>query len=347
MGDNNFQHYNVIYYYLYIFLTYLYLIMYRYCILYIILTIFHFTSCDVLNPGDDEIEGFLIDRTLGDTTIYLSVNNERIPIVLSIPDCGKPPYAAVVILHGSGGMWDDNIVGSDLSTQLQSWRDLFKQECVISAYVDSYTPRGTTERVGEYRDPPKSFEISAQFVRPNDAYAALDFLWKIMDKNTGTLLVEKSKVGLLGFSHGATAVENTIFDFELLPADWKWSQKIDNVVYNVPEPYSRSDVLKFAAAVSYYPGSFHNGYYGDMCNAEQSYYVNYCPLLLNLAALDPLTENSLCFFNSATTHGGHVEYTLYEGAEHSFDEKTDAENGIAREAARLATIEWFRKYLEF
>ena len=281
-----------------------------------------------------------------DTLFYMTSANLSIPVIIHIPSCGTGPFPAVVVMHGSGGLWSNDVPGTAMASQFIWWQESFDSECVVSVFIDSYSPRGAVENEGEYKVPPKTFEISAQFERPKDAYAILELLLKIVNEN-GDDLINKSKVGLLGFSHGGTATESTIFDPKLLPDGWEWSQSFDGVSYDVPSPVERPEGIGFAAAVVYYPGSYHNGYYGKLCEETGSYYVNSCPLQMHLAELDPLTENSLCFANSTLQNGGEVDYYVYEGANHSFDNKTSGVDGVASNQARERTMAWFRDYLGF
>jgi len=321
--------------------------MNKYTLSLLFLTLIACGGCN-LNPSPNSYgQDIYFPTNTTDTLVYVKSEKILIPVVVSIPECVSQPSPAVIVMHGSGGMWKDNIAGGELSTQMAAWKELFDSECIISVFIDSYSPRGVVENSGPYKDPPKTFEISPQFVRPKDAYDVLQYLWTIKNEGGENFLVRKSKVGLMGFSHGATAVESAMFDPALVPPDWEWTQKINGTTYDVFPPYLPQSPLAFAAAVAYYPGSFHDGYFGNICDNSESVYQNYSPLLMHLGGADPLTSNSICFFASANLNGGHVEYIFYEKAEHSFDEKEDDINASASLAAKNATLQWFKKYLEF
>lgn len=297
------------------------------------------------NPVEDS-ESLVWVKGKTDTTVLLSIENLEIPAVIHIPDCGLSDYAAIVIMHGSSGMWKNVEPNSELSSQFKGWQDLLNQNCLASIIIDSYSPRGTLQNTGDYKVPPKTFDISAQFERPKDAYAALEYLSKIIDENHHKL-IRIDEIGVLGFSHGGSSVECTIFDPLLVPTNYEWQQIYDGIKYSVPAPPAKPDELSFAAAVVYYPGSYNNGYFGSLCQEGKGFYLNSCPLLMHLAENDPLTENSYCFIQTATNNGGNIEYYLYEGADHSFDNKTDGINGQSKEQARTRTLQWFKKYLTF
>jgi dienelactone hydrolase len=322
--------------------------MKKYTLPFVILCLIYLFSCDPKDKPSVEVEECNIIFPAGtlDTLFYVSSGNLSIPVIMHIPSCGTRPLPAVIVMHGSGGLWSNDIPGTEMASQFIWWKEAFASECVVSVFIDSYSPRGAVENEGDYKVPPKTFEISAQFERPKDAYSALEFLSKIVNEN-GAQLVDKSKIGILGFSHGGTATESSIFDPRLIPYNWEWTQTFDGATYDVPAPFQKPEELSFAAAVVYYPGSYHNGYYGTLCDETGGYYLNSCPLQMHLAELDPLTENSLCFATSTTQNGGEVEYYIYEGANHSFDNKASGPDEVASNQSRARTMAWFREYLGF
>jgi len=283
---------------------------------------------------------------ISDSTFTIPVGDRLIPVVFHVPECGNNDYPAIVFMHGSYGMWHLQQANTILIEQYKSWQSLLDENCIASIFVDSYTPRGTAENEGEYKYPPKTFDISAQFVRTRDAFAALQFLNALEGENNHKL-IRSNEIGLLGFSHGGTAVECAAFDAKLVPEQYSWHQTFDGVNYMVPAPSIAKSGQKFVGAVAYYPGSFHNGYFGDLCTAGRGFYVNNCPLLLHLPSNDPLTENSYCFIQTSQANGGAVEYYVYEGANHNFDNQINGIDSAASQLARIRTIEWFRKYLKF
>lgn len=297
-------------------------------------------------PGNHEVA---ISSSTSDTIVHVMVGNDRIPIYLSIPkDCGEESYPAVVVMHGSDGMWTnhDPSKGS-MSGQFNEWRELFDAHCIVGAFVDSYTGRGVSTRTGKWTTAPDNFKISSQFVRPRDANAALAMLQELKYSD-GTPIVRPSDIGLLGFSDGATAVASTLYDTGATPDDWEWTQTFNGKAYDgssgvlAPEPRPN---IGFATGVFYYGGSGGYDYWGSaICgpNAmEGNIYRVYAPILYQIPETDDLTENTLCMFNILEQKGDPVELNFYEGAVHGFDFDHNVQSALARDR----TMDWFKEKL--
>lgn len=284
-----------------------------------------------------------------DTIVYAVVGNDKIPIYLSIPKgCGENSYPAIVVMHGSDGMWANHDPDKGtMSGQFNEWRDLFDEHCIIGAFVDSYSGRGVSTRTGKWTTAPDNFKISSQFIRSRDANAALALLQNLKYTD-GDAIVRPSDIGILGFSDGATAVASTLYDTDKTPNDWEWTQNFNGKEYDessgvlAPEP--RPDV-GFAAGVFYYGGSGGYDYWGSaICgpNAlEGNIYRIYAPMLYQIPEVDELTENTLCMFNVLKQKGDPVELNLYEGAGHGFDFDDNGQSALARER----TMAWFKEKL--
>lgn len=284
-----------------------------------------------------------------DTIVYAVVDNHQIPIYLSIPEgCDNDNYPAVVVMHGSDGMWvNHDIASGKMSGQNNQWRELFNANCIVGAYVDSYSGRGVSTRTGKWATAPDNFKISSQFVRPKDAYAALEVLKKLKFSD-GTNVVRAKDVGLLGFSDGASAVASTLYDTDNTPAGWEWTQTFDGKEYGTssgvlaPQPKSENG---FAGGVFYYGGSSGYNYWGaSPCgdNAlEGNIFIPYAPMLYQIPSEGYLTENSLCLVDLLQQKGLPVELKLYEGVGHGFDFGDNNQSAIARTNA----LQWFYKVL--
>lgn len=297
--------------------------------------------------GIDEI---VIAKNTKDTIVHVVLDHVKVPVYLSIPqECGNSPsLPAVVVLHGSDGMWTnhDPSMGT-MSGQFNEWRELFDEQCIIGAFVDSYSGRGVSTRTGKWTTAPDNFKISSQFVRPRDANAALKLLQKLKN-SAGKNLVRPSDIGILGFSDGATAVASTLYDTDTTPNDWEWTQTFNGKEYDessgvlAPEPKPN---IGFATGVFYYGGSGGYDYWGSaICgpNAmEGNIYKVYAPMLYHVAETDELTENTLCMFNVLKQKGDSVELNLYEGAGHGFDFDDSGQSVLARER----TMSWFKEKL--
>lgn len=311
-----------------------------------------YSSCskdkDNLPTGTEDGE-IILSPTTKDIIVYALVDNIQIPIYLSIPqNCNNTDYPAIVLLHGSNGMWKDYDVKSGImSRQNNEWREIFDANCIVGAYVDSYSARGVTARTGDLRIPPDNFKISAQFVRPKDANAALELLRKLKF-NTGNSVVRAQDIGLLGFSDGATALAGTLYNSNSTPTDWEWTQKSDGLEYNsldgVLTPQALPSNGGFSGGVFYYGGTVGYGYWGDNpCSDDaitDNIYEPYTPILFQIPLNDDLTENTLCTVELLQSKGHSIELNLYN-ANHSFDHTDDVQGPLAR----TSTINWFKNIL--
>lgn len=300
-------------------------------------------------PFGSKVGEVNISASTKDTIVDVLVDNARVPIYLSIPEgCPNVSFPAVVVLHGSGGMWkNDDPQSKTLSSQFSEWRDILAQNCIVGAFVDSYSGRGVSSRTGKWTKAPNNFRISAQFVRPKDANAALELLQKLKYADE-TSVIRPTDIGILGFSDGATALAATLYDTDKTPNDWKWTQSFDGKDYTtssgvmppVPKPSEG-----FAGGVFYYGGSSGYGYWGtNPCNEdamEENIYFPYAPILYQIPEEGYLTENTLCMYSILESKGASVQLHLYKNVGHSFD--TDNVNQSYE--ARENTISWFKDLL--
>lgn len=291
----------------------------------------------------------LIYTATTDTILYVTVKGDNVPVYLSFPpNCEKNNLPAVVLLHGSGGMWkDDNREAGIMSSQNRDWKTIFDANCMIGAYIDSYTPRGCVEREGDWKVAPLAFSISAQFVRPYDAYAGLELLRNLVN-TSGQPIVRPNDVGILGFSDGATALTATLYDTDVTPTDWEWTQEFDKEyteANGVGLPAERPESGGFSCGVFYYGGSVGHSYWGgNPCSNSDFMYINYAPILYQVPELGYLTENTLCAIEEISTRGGNVTKYVYESAEHGFD-GNDLDQKPQSDLARTHTIDWFKDHL--
>jgi dienelactone hydrolase len=109
---------------------------------------------------------------------------------------GRPPHAAIVMVHGCGGAYSRN---GKLNPRHQMWGEYLAAQGYIALMVDSFTSRGVKELCTQ--------KLSDRTLRPaeraGDAYAALAYLRSRED-------VDAKDVSLLGWSHGGSTVLNTM-----------------------------------------------------------------------------------------------------------------------------------------
>ncbi|WP_318312120.1 dienelactone hydrolase family protein [Flagellimonas crocea] len=308
-------------------------------------------SCSKDEDGSfgNGLEEIKLSLNTKDTIIHVTVDNYKIPIYLSLPsNCDNQTYPAVVVMHGSGGMWsDDDPDTKKMSSQSRDWQEIFENNCIVAAFVDSYSGRGVKERTGKWTSAPDNFRISSQFVRPKDANIALEVL-KGLKFSDGKSVVRPQDIGILGFSDGASALAATLYDTSNTPADWEWTQSFDGKDYDFssgvlpPQPKPKNG---FAGGVFYYGGSSGYGYWGTgPCNedaSKENIYQPYAPILYQLPSKGYLTENNLCMVDLLKEKGIPVELNIYDGVGHGFDTDDNSQSSLAR----TKTIIWFKTLL--
>ncbi|MCE7992950.1 MAG: hypothetical protein HEP71_13260 [Roseivirga sp.] len=312
---------------------------------------------DPVEPPIDLTGKIVIPPGTRDTVLFFNaVDNVMLPVYISIPSGLDAPVPATVVMHGSGGNWKDSDTDNDgiddtieewtLSSQNRQWEALLEAENIISAFPGSYYRRGTVENRGDWKKPPLQFAISASFIRNYDAYGTLEVLRKLVSED-GTPLVSSDKVGLLGFSHGASAVQSTLFDTNAVPNGWEWSQSYSGTSYTteIKSPAPLPQEGGFAVGVMYYPGSFHNSYYGNPCSGT-SIFRTYTDFIIHLPSDDSLTPNSECMLETvARNAGGLATIHRYEGADHGFDGEDSGIDGQSSTLARQRTIDFLKQKL--
>ncbi len=310
---------------------------------------FIFIACS--DDAKDELNSSSVERFITtntrDTIIGIPVDNYEIPVYLSIPEgCKGQTMPAVVVMHGSDGMWTNNDPSSGImSGQFRQWQGILSENCIVSAFVDSYSSRGVLTRTGKWRELPDNFRISAQFERPKDANAALLLLQNLIYED-GTPVVEAKDIGLLGFSDGGSAVAGTMLDVDRVPEGFEWTQSQDGKDYDSSDgilPPQPKTEIGFSGAVSYYPGSVGYNYYGKHpCGSEAmdgNVFFPYAPMLYQIPSDDALTENTLCLVDLLKAKKAPIEIEFYEGVTHGFDFDGLPES----ETARKKTIDWFNE----
>lgn len=311
--------------------------------------------------SDDNGGGLQIDLTgkivipaaTQDTVLFIAgVDNVSLPVFISIPSTSTN-LPGTVVMHGSGGNWqdsdtnnddiDDTIVEWELSNQNEDWKDILDNENIVSAFPGSYYRRGTVENAGDWKNPPLQFQISASFVRNYDAYSTLELLRKLV-RTDGSPVVAPENVAILGFSHGGTSVQSTLFDTSVVPANWEWSQSYSGTVYTneMRDPAPLPAAGGFVAGIMYYPGSFHNSYYGNPCTGT-SIFETYADFVIHLASEDGLTSNSNCMIETVTNNGGGTATVYnYVDTDHGFDGKTTGVDGQSSTLARQRSLDYLK-----
>lgn len=185
---------------------------------------------------------------------------------------------AIVLMHGCGG---PVTASGRVRARERSWMERFAQAGYASLLVDSFNPRGVRSTCGQ-----PTPGLSSIDDRPFDAYAGLRWLTARAD-------VDRARVALIGWSHGAETVLST-------------------VSRNMVERLGAGSG-GFVTAVAFYPG----------CRRLQSStYRATTPLLLHLGETDNWTPVRFCeaLVRGAVNAGDDVRSFVYPGAHHGFDQ---------------------------
>lgn len=227
---------------------------------------------------------------------------------------GTPgPHPAVVMLHGRSGPYSSLAKGiytaETLSKRHKMWGEFWASRGYLALHVDSFSPRGYPGGFPGHSYSQRPPEVSEQYVRPLDAYGALDYLRARSDVLAG-------RIGVQGWSNGGMTVLAALAPHPP----------------GLPDP---TPVNGFRAALAFYPG----------CRAQekQDGYKPYVPLLMFVAAEDEEVSSAAClrFAAQVEAGGGSIEAVSYEGAQHAFDDPGRTRQ--SREANRFATADSMRR----
>ena len=170
------------------------------CVMALILSVLPAT---VLHAEESSVKFTSADKNAGKITAYLYK-----------PDSGSGPFAAVVIMHGGGGVhgWT-----TDFASTVSGWG-------YVTLVIDSYGSRNirSTDEIGHRK---------GAFYQIADVYGGYRFLSKLD-------FVDSNRIAILGFSRGGHTTLNAIGEEQSLP-------------YYVREGLARPG--DFAAAVAIYP----------------------------------------------------------------------------------------------
>ncbi len=187
---------------------------------------------------------------------------------------GAGPYPAVIVLHGSGGMWSSDTIANGAKAALRRWGERLAERGFLCLMPDSFNPRGIPGSFSNRR-PHHDSAIddalcSPNYERPKDVVAALTFLNAQSD-------VDREHIGLLGFSHGSQTGLNAILDVSVDLGDYEVDyidEENDTVKLAVPAPVRIPAELPFPrVGVFYYPGCGHFAYHGSPSSVAAGRYM--------------------------------------------------------------------------
>lgn len=187
---------------------------------------------------------------------------------------GIGPYPAVVFLHGSGGVWSNDLISSGLSSQFREWGELLAGMGYLALFPDSYNPRGIPGNFASRRphhDPAIDDHVcSPNYERPKDVAAALAFLSGVAD-------FDGENVALIGFSHGAQTGINAVLDPSVDLGNYTVSYIDDQeatILKPVPSPVRLSGNLPMPKVCAFfYGGGSHYRYHGSASSVAAGRYM--------------------------------------------------------------------------
>jgi dienelactone hydrolase len=237
-----------------------------------------------------------------------------IPAALFKPP-GAGPFAAVVLLHGCGGLYHrKGKRQGEMTSRHVEWADLLSKAGYVVLLPDSFGPRSVHESC-TVKDRP----VDSTRERPRDAYGALLWLQK-------QPFVKADRVALMGWSNGGGTVLHTIAEESPVR----------------PSPLPHGD---FRAAVAFYPGCSSPGNHRskNATSTASSAWRTKIPLMIMQGDADDWTPAAPCrdLVAAAAARGESIEYHSYPGAYHDFDapdEKVHTRSGLARAATGTAHV---------
>lgn len=293
---------------------------------------------------------------------------------------GPGPYPTILVLHGSGGMWSNDVIANGAASQFDDWAEVLTGLGYAMLLVDSYHPRGIDAGFSSRRphhDPAIDDALcSPNYERPKDVVAALTWL-------AGRAEVDRNHIGLLAFSHGSQTALNAILDpsVDLVNYTVDYINNLNQTVQlAVPSPVRIPNELPFPKVCAvYYPGCSHFRYHGQASSIAAGRYMpdrrtrvlmvhgtedsllgvsdpNASPLTGNLFPIK-FVESSALQAAAEGIPNPFVQHTIFDHAAHSFDNETieppqnwnTASESVDEKSKRLArdeVLKWFECLLK-
>jgi len=205
---------------------------------------------------------------------------------------GAGPHPAIVMLHGRSGPYSSLKPGiytaESLTMRHRMWGRFWAGRGYVALHVDSFGPRGYPGGFPKHSYSERPAEVSERHVRPYDAYGALAYL-----RSRGDVVPDR--IGLQGWSNGGMTLLSTL--------------GTDAPGIEAPDP-----VKGFRAALAQYPSC--------RTQMQRTDYKPYAPLLILAASDDDEVSPAVCrqFSELMRARGEPVDFVVYEGAHHSYDD---------------------------
>jgi dienelactone hydrolase len=216
---------------------------------------------------------------------------------------------AVVMMHGRAGAYSSAAKGSydasTLSRRHQQWGHIWAQQGYLALLVDGFGPRGYPHGFPRFSYDSRPDALNEVTVRPLDAYGALAYLRTRDD-------IVADRIAMQGWSNGGSAT---------LAAMSRTSSGID-----APTP-----ATGFRAGLAFYPACGLKGQFDDGI-------LPYAPVRVFQGSADEEVSPRRCadLVARSRVRGGDVEYRLYPGATHDFDDPSPSHQNYDANAAATA-----------
>lgn len=296
----------------------------------------------------------------------VSARGDRIGAVFATPS-GDGPFPAVLMMHGSGGLYrmpedEDEAAGRTCSPRLESQFEAWRDRLVASGYAvlmpDSFSSRGFCDYNDDDRVedayPPIPGDTDGKGRRLLDRIYDLAAATRFLEDHPD---IDASRTAWVGFSNGASTVALGLHHVlrETL-AERDDGTGLDEEL-GVPIPTLPVAAVPPRFVVAYYPGCGFDGLLDFSTDAEdlERFYYPVSPLFIEHASEDPLLDDC-----SVTQEGtrelqadayaeargvpDHYTIRIHAGADHGFDDgarcedDADAPDVAACVAARDATL---------
>jgi len=203
---------------------------------------------------------------------------------------GAGPHPAIVMLHGRGGPYSSlkrgTYTAETLTLRHRMWGEYWASRGYVALLVDSFGPRGYPDGFPKHSYSDRPAAVSEQTVRPLDGYGAAAYLRTRSD-------VVPDRIGLHGWSNGGMTLLSAM---------------------GSEGSGTRTPARGFRAGLAQYPSC--------RTQLKQAGYKPYAPLLILAASEDDEVSPGICrqFSELMRARGEPVEFVVYPGAHHSYDD---------------------------
>jgi dienelactone hydrolase len=218
---------------------------------------------------------------------------------------------AVVMMHGRAGAYSSAAKGTydatTLSKRHRQWGRIWAQQGYLALLVDGFGPRGYPHGFPRFSYDSRPDALNEVTVRPLDAYGALAYL-----RTRDDVIIDR--VALQGWSNGGSAT-------------------LAAMSRTAPGIYAPTPATGFRAGLVFYPACGLKGQFDDGI-------LPYAPLRVYQGSADEEVSPKRCadLVVKSRALGGDVQYRLYPGATHDFDDPSPSHQDNDANAAATEDV---------